>query len=69
MTSTLRDLPVILCTVKSSPADLSRGWGAGCDAYLTKPFDIAEMSDEVACLAALSPAELVRRRQERRLGL
>ena len=65
----LRDLAVILCTVKASPSDLTRGWEAGCDAYITKPFDIGEMSVEVACLAALTPEELTRRRLERRLAL
>jgi DNA-binding response OmpR family regulator len=65
----LRDTPVILCTVKASAADLTRGWDVGCDAYVTKPFDINDMSSEVAALADLSPAELTRRRQERRLAL
>ncbi len=49
--ATLRDLPVILCTVRAGAADLTRGWLAGCDAYLPKPFDIAHMSTEVATLA------------------
>ncbi|HEX9234932.1 MAG TPA: response regulator [Actinomycetota bacterium] len=35
-----RDVPVVLCTVKGSRADVERGWALGCDAYLTKPFDI-----------------------------
>ena len=65
----LRDTPVILCTVKASPSDLSRGWEAGCDAYLTKPFDITAMSDEVAALAGLNAEELAIRRRERRLAL
>jgi CheY-like chemotaxis protein len=65
----LRDTPVILCTVKASASDLNRGWESGCDAYLTKPFDIADMSSEVAILAELTPEELVVRRAERRLGL
>ena len=62
----LRDLPVILCTVKSSTADLTRGWEAGCDAYLTKPFDIGAMAAEVATLAGLSPDDRIRRREARR---
>jgi DNA-binding response OmpR family regulator len=65
----LRDTPVILCTVKASPADLSRGWEIGCDAYLTKPFDIEEMANEVAALAGLTADELTQRRAERRLAL
>ena len=62
----LRDTPVILCTVKSSATDLSRGWEVGCDAYLTKPFDIEEMSTEVATLAMLTADELLERRRTRR---
>ena len=65
----LRGTPVILCTVKASAIDLNRGWEAGCDAYLTKPFDIADMSSEVAILATLTPEELIVRRAERRLAL
>jgi CheY-like chemotaxis protein len=62
----LRDLPVILCTVKASFDDLDRGWKAGCDGYLTKPFDIATVSAEVAALSAMTRDELTRRRAERR---
>ena len=65
----LRDTPVILCTVKASASDLSRGWEIGCDAYVTKPFDIEVMSSEVTSLAELTPEELVRRRSQRRLAL
>jgi DNA-binding response OmpR family regulator len=38
--SLTKDIPVILCTVKGSRLDVERGWSLGCDAYLTKPFDI-----------------------------
>jgi DNA-binding response OmpR family regulator len=62
----LRDVAVILCTVKASTADLERGWHAGADAYLTKPFDIAAVSAEVAALAQLSPEERTRRRERPR---
>jgi CheY-like chemotaxis protein len=62
----LRDLAVILCTVKASPDDLERGWRTGCDAYLTKPFDIAAISNEVTSLASLSPDERRARRTARR---
>jgi CheY-like chemotaxis protein len=34
------DIPVVLCTVKGSRLDVERGWNLGCDAYLTKPFDV-----------------------------
>jgi CheY-like chemotaxis protein len=64
----LLDVPVILCTVQASPTDLARGWETGCDAYLTKPFDIAAMADEVTTLSELSLEDLERRRAERRLA-
>jgi signal transduction histidine kinase len=35
----LRDLPVILLTSLSDPADVLRGLAAGADYYLTKPYD------------------------------
>jgi CheY-like chemotaxis protein len=65
----LRDLPVILCTVRAAGADLTRGWLAGCDAYLPKPFDIADMASEVAALAGTPSDELQRRRDQRQLEL
>ncbi len=65
----LRDLAVILCTVRAGAADLSRGWLTGCDGYVPKPFDIADMSTHVADLATTSPEELQRRRDERRRDL
>jgi DNA-binding response OmpR family regulator len=65
----LRDLAVILCTVKASPDDLERGWRTGCDAYLTKPFDISAISNEVSSLASLTADERRARRDARRPGL
>ena len=33
----LRDLPVVLCTVKAGTLDTSLGWSIGCDGYVPKP--------------------------------
>lgn len=41
-------LPVIMLTSKSSPFDRIRGKMAGCDTYLTKPVDAAQLYKEVA---------------------
>ena len=44
-------LPVVLCTVKGHPDDRARGWRLGCDGYLTKPFSIPDLIDEVMAVA------------------
>ncbi len=61
----LCDLPVVMCTVRASPADLDRGWQTGCDAYLPKPFDITTIGALVTDLASTPTAELWRLRGER----
>jgi len=38
-----RDIPVIMLTAKAQDADVFRGWSAGVDCYLTKPFNPAEL--------------------------
>ncbi|MEY2566223.1 MAG: hypothetical protein QOE35_752 [Actinomycetota bacterium] len=42
------DLPVILCTVRGSAADLDRGRALRCDGYLQKPFDVDDLIAEVS---------------------
>jgi two-component system copper resistance phosphate regulon response regulator CusR len=51
------ELPVVLCTVKSGVTDLERAWELGCDGYLVKPFDIAELSEVVSSVVLRSPEE------------
>jgi two-component system, cell cycle response regulator len=41
-------LPVVMLTSKSSPFDRVRGKMAGCDTYLTKPVEPAQLHDVVA---------------------
>ena len=41
------ELPVVLCTVKGLPEDTLKGWSLGCDGYLSKPFDISGLVDEL----------------------
>lgn len=41
------DLPVILCTVRGSAADVDRGRSLRCDGYLQKPFDVDDLIAEV----------------------
>ena len=56
-------LPVLLCTVKSRPADLERGLELGCDGYLTKPFDVSALVGEVR--AAMARATFIETEEER----
>jgi CheY-like chemotaxis protein len=39
-------LPVLMCSVKARPEDVQRGCDAGCDGYLTKPFDVDELVEQ-----------------------
>jgi len=55
-------LPVFMCTVKASEGDVVHGWELGCDGYLTKPFDIQSLVDEVTTVLGRSAEERHRRR-------
>src|SRR3954454_2409341 len=44
-------VPVVLCTVRSHPADQLRAWDLGCDAFIGKPFRIDELARKVEELA------------------
>lgn len=44
------ELPVILCTVRSDPDDVVRGWTLGCDDYVTKPFDGDDLLTKAAAV-------------------
>ena len=53
----LVDVPVLMCSVKASPQDMSRAWALGCDGYLTKPFNIGDLVVEVEAVMTMSPSE------------
>jgi CheY-like chemotaxis protein len=44
----LRDVPLVLVSGRKSPEDVEKGFEAGCDDYITKPFDINNMAHIVA---------------------
>jgi CheY-like chemotaxis protein len=46
-----RDIPVVMVTGRAQAADVSRGEEVGVDAYLTKPFEPAELIEVVTRLA------------------
>jgi CheY-like chemotaxis protein len=66
----LVEVPVILCTVKARPTDTERAWRAGCDGYLSKPFPIARLVEEVETALARTAAqrEAVRRARLSEVG-
>ncbi len=45
------DIPVVLVTARAQSVDRERGEELGVDAYLTKPFEPADLVDVVAALA------------------
>ena len=58
-------LPVVLCTVKSGLDDAIRAWQLGADAYITKPFSVDELAQEVTAAATRPRRDRERFRAER----
>ena len=48
----LEDTAIIIVTGKEEQEYLQRAFAAGCDAYVTKPFDEADLVDKVKILLA-----------------
>ena len=42
-----RQIPVVMVTARAQAADIARGKAAGADAYVTKPFEPADLVDLV----------------------
>ena len=55
---------IVLCTVRSHPADAVRAYELGCDAYLGKPFDIRELATVTTAVGCLTTAERATHRRE-----
>jgi DNA-binding response OmpR family regulator len=53
---------IILCTVRSHPADAVRAYELGCDAFLAKPFDIRELAAAATSIASSTAAERLAQR-------
>ena len=66
--SRLSLLPVLMCTVKARQEDGERGWSLGCDGYLTKPFAIDDLTDEIEAILARTPDERLAVRRSRALA-
>ena len=58
------DIPVVMCTVKSSTRDFVRAWELGCDAYVTTPFDSTSLIEQVRDVVLLDAGERVARRAD-----
>ena len=43
-----KDIPVIFLTGQTTDADIFKGWGLGCKAYLTKPLNPRELLNQVS---------------------
>jgi DNA-binding response OmpR family regulator len=50
-------MPLVVVSAKAQRADVSHGLRLGADAYVTKPFDPAELLDVVAQLLSKRPSK------------
>ncbi len=46
----LTNIPIIFLTAKDSQQDKIKGFISGCDDYITKPFDLVELSLRVSAI-------------------
>ena len=49
-------IPVVLLSAQASEREITEGFGAGADDYLTKPFDIDELDERLRRLVAAAGA-------------
>ena len=60
---TTSQTPVVLLTAKTQSTDRLRGYRAGADEYVTKPFSPTTLCKTVETVAHMSPKERMRRRE------
>lgn len=58
-----RGIPVVLLTAKTAEEDQARGWQAGADEYVTKPFSPAALGEAVAQIGRMSVEDRISRRE------
>lgn len=64
-----RGTPVVLLTARVQADDRLRGWRAGADEYVTKPFSPTTLTEIVERVYRMSPEERLQRRDEALSGL
>ncbi len=63
--SGLRDtMKILVLTAKTSESDWVRGYKLGADAYITKPFDIDELTSQIEELLTMTKEQLRQRREQ-----
>lgn len=60
------EVPIIMLTAKVGEDDHLRGFAAGADAYLTKPFDPDELVAVIDQVTSMSPEARQKKREEER---
>ena len=45
--ASLKSTPIIMVTTRAEPENLEQGYAAGCNEYMTKPFDAVELLAKV----------------------
>ncbi len=46
--NTLKKVPIVFISARNSEGDIKKGFLAGCDDYITKPFDIDHMTKTIS---------------------
>lgn len=63
--SGIRDaVKILVLTAKTSESDWVRGYKLGADSYITKPFDIDELTSQIDQLLEMSKDQLRARREQ-----
>jgi len=58
------DIPIVLLTARIAGVDQLRGYRAGADEYVTKPFSPTQLTDTIESVVKMSPNERSRHREE-----
>ena len=58
-----RDIPVVMLTAKVQLEDQIRGWNAGANGYLTKPFSPIDLSETIERVGSMSERERANHRE------